>query len=582
MVFCVILSAQNYNLNGKIGDKKASFILNKVNASVKGKVFPCPDCLPIEVEGTWNDNNISLAGSSEAGSYLSYTLTVDDNIVKGTEYLCDEGEEEISIIDMTFSTQAYAQNVIGEETYEDYRLERYSDGTSKIFDKNNNWIHFYTEYRENEYTGERTIPYELQTYLPKTNGFSDYGAIFEARIHDQFGYSLELNSNSVLIKTPSDLSYYISHFRIQKLNLRGVKESQQKLGIIDSGNEQSCLARYGVSRNKYIPSLVTQCFITDIKTHISDFLGTVRIIDTKIGIKGVNGNNLSLKNVHLKGVRSPFPIPGYYDPLTQRIYYFVHIEPGSPYPFDFSAFVDTSNKEESAYYCLPTDTIVGLKSNDNVEEVYFKNGDYIKYSKLKYGAVYDCLIHRPNGIWTVKLDNGVPKSKFEFTTKEWQGLVYTDEIQDSDYGLCLVKENIVADLCEGDSLYNPKTNKYQVLLNDGTFFYGSYREYKDQLHAKRKAKENAEIQARKAEKQKQLRPLYQKYGKRYVDALFKQGTILVGTPEGLVRNHTKSELISETQTTRKYKVSGTFRDWASTVVVSKKTKKVISVKNWTY
>jgi len=476
--------------------------------------------------------------------------------------------------------QAYAQNVIGEEKYNDYRLERYSDGTSKIFDKNNNWIHFYTEYRENEYTGESTIPYELQSYLPKTNGFSDYGAIFEARIHDQFGYSLDLNNNSVLIKTPNGFSYYISNFRIQKLNLRGVKESQQEVHDNDYWREYDFLEQHGVFRNKYIPSLVTQCITTDIKSHISDFMETQRLLDTEIGIKGVDGNNLSLKVVHLKGVR--FPPSGYYDPLTQRIYYFVHIEPGSPYPFDFSAFVDTSNKEESAYYCLPTDTIVGLKSNDNVEEVYFKNGDYIKYSKLKYGAVYDCLIHRPNGIWTVKLDNGVPKSTFEFTTKEWQGLVYTDKIKDSDYGLCLVRENIVADICEGDSLYNPKTNKYQLLLNDGTFFYGSYGEYKNQLHAKRKAKENAEIQARKAEEQKKLQPLYQKYGRQYVDALFKQGKILVGTPEGLVRNHTKSELISETQTTRKYKVSGTFRDWASTVVVSKKTKKVISVKNWTY
>lgn len=481
--------------------------------------------------------------------------------------------------------QASAQNVIGEEKYNDYRLERYSDGTSKIFDKNNNWIHFYTEYREDEYTGESTVPYELQTYLPKTKGFSDYGAIFEARIHDQFGYSLVLNNNSVLIKTPSDFSYYISHFRIQKLNLRGVKESQQKVPDINDSvaywAEADFQRHHGVTRNRYVPSLVTQCFITDIKTHISDFLGTQGLIDTEIGIKGVNGNNLSLKKVHLKGVS--FSPPGYYDPLTQRIYFFSEIKPGSPHPFDFSAFVYTlSNKEESAYYCLPTDTIVGSKSNDNVEEVYFKNGDYLKYSKLKYGAVYDCLIHRPNGIWTVKLDNGVPKSKFEFTTKEWQGLVYTDRISDSNYGLCLVKENIVADICGGDSLYNPKTNKYQLLLNDGTFFYGSYGEYKNQLYAKRKAEENAEIQARKAEKQKQLRSLYQKYGKQYVDALFKQGKILVGTPEGLVRNHTNSELISETQTTRTYKVGGMFRDWASTVVVSKKTKKVLSVKNRTY
>ncbi len=103
MVFCVILSAQNYNLNGKIGNQKASFIIKKAGSSVKGKVLRCPNCIPIEVMGTWKGNNISLAGSSEAGSQLSYTLTVDGNIVKGTESLWAEGEEENSKIDMTIS-----------------------------------------------------------------------------------------------------------------------------------------------------------------------------------------------------------------------------------------------------------------------------------------------------------------------------------------------------------------------------------------------------------------------------------------------------------------------------------------------
>ena len=282
--------------------------------------------------------------------------------------------------------QASAQNVIGEEKYNDYRLERYADGTSKIFDKNNNWIHFYTEYRENEYTGESTIPYELQSYLPKTKGFSDYGAIFEARIHDQFGYSLVLNNNSVLIKTPSDFSYYISHFRIQKLNLRGVKESQQKVPDINDSvaywAEADFQSHHGVTRNRYIPSLVTQCITTDIKSHISDFMETKRLLDTEIGIKGVNGNDLSIKRIPLKG--GHWPIPGYYDTVTQRIYFLIQMETGSPRPYDFSALVYNLNNKEEIMYCLPTDTVVGLKSNDNVEEVYFKNGDYLKYSKLKY------------------------------------------------------------------------------------------------------------------------------------------------------------------------------------------------------
>lgn len=103
MVFCVILYAQNYNLNGKIGNEKASFIIKKAGNSVKGKVWRCPTCIPIEVEGTWKGNNISLTGSSEVGEQLSYTLTVDGNIVKGTESLWAEGEEEIYKIDMTIS-----------------------------------------------------------------------------------------------------------------------------------------------------------------------------------------------------------------------------------------------------------------------------------------------------------------------------------------------------------------------------------------------------------------------------------------------------------------------------------------------
>ena len=88
--------------------------------------------------------------------------------------------------------------------------------------------------------------------------------------------------------------------------------------------------------------------------------------------------------------------------------------------------------------------------------------------------------------------------------------------------------------------------------------------------------------ARKAERQKAIDNLKLKYGKNYVDALFNEGKILIGTPEGLVRDHTNSELISETQYTRTYKISGYFRDWASTVRVDVNTRKVISVRNWTY
>lgn len=100
MLFCVILNAQKYNLTGTIGKENASFIIKKDGNSVNGKVFPCPKCIPIEVEGTWKDDNISLYGSSEAGSQLSFTLKVDGNIVKGKETLWAEGEEETAKISM--------------------------------------------------------------------------------------------------------------------------------------------------------------------------------------------------------------------------------------------------------------------------------------------------------------------------------------------------------------------------------------------------------------------------------------------------------------------------------------------------
>lgn len=103
MFFCVISFAQNFNFKGKIGNEEASFIIKKDSKTVKGKVWRCPTCIPIEVVGTWVGNNLSLTGSSEAGSQLSYLLTVDGNIVKGTESMWAEGEEEIKEIYMEVS-----------------------------------------------------------------------------------------------------------------------------------------------------------------------------------------------------------------------------------------------------------------------------------------------------------------------------------------------------------------------------------------------------------------------------------------------------------------------------------------------
>lgn len=87
--------------------------------------------------------------------------------------------------------------------------------------------------------------------------------------------------------------------------------------------------------------------------------------------------------------------------------------------------------------------------------------------------------------------------------------------------------------------------------------------------------------ARKEQELKERQNLNQQYGKKYVDALLDKGEILVGTPEGLVKNHTKSTLINETQYTRTYRIKGWLNDWGATVDVNAKTGKVTAVRNRT-
>lgn len=87
--------------------------------------------------------------------------------------------------------------------------------------------------------------------------------------------------------------------------------------------------------------------------------------------------------------------------------------------------------------------------------------------------------------------------------------------------------------------------------------------------------------ARKEQELKERQNLNQQYGKKYVDALLDKGEILVGTPEGLVKNHTQSTLINETQYTRTYRIKGWLNDWGATVDVNTKTGKVTAVRNRT-
>ena len=92
---------QSYSLTGTIGEDKASMVLDKNGNDVTGVVTRCDYCVPINVEGTWQGDNITVDGVSQAGSHIEYKLTVTVNAVQGTEVLSAEGEVEKQNVTMT-------------------------------------------------------------------------------------------------------------------------------------------------------------------------------------------------------------------------------------------------------------------------------------------------------------------------------------------------------------------------------------------------------------------------------------------------------------------------------------------------
>jgi hypothetical protein len=534
--------------------------------------------------------------------------------------------------------QAYAQNVIGEETYKNYRFVHYSNGMSRIIDKGNNWIQFVTEYETNSFTGEvSSIPIKAKEYIDNRRKMD----ISAAELRDSENrYSISLMGDTVTMTTPVGIS--IAASIVPQISLNGFYDKKQfkniatrlySLGATISTHtiNNEMFVSISKSTSNYIWYLDSRAIITNTKRdvggfnfpskgfdseivilnsnrldeiysriyrmffnpsslvpHYSSFNGKPSSVMTTISlimeyaelfgneiiVKGPNENVLTkTDNYTLKLLNGNTYPGGYYDSYTKRMYY-PTIE---NYMFQ-GCSVSTGNTKFSS---ITEDDIVWIKSqrsnvldhiiiNDNIGELYFNNGDYLKYSKLQRGQVYDCRMNLPTGLCIIKLDNAIPVTSFKCTQ---QGRSYTDitvEIKKKYYYDDLLIDFINLDGNEDlesavAAYYNQKAKEegesYAIIETVST----------DSIEA-----------ARKAERQKAIDNLKLKYGKNYVDAIFNEGKILIGTPEQLVRDHTKSELISETQYTRTYKISGYYRDWASTVRVDVKTKKVIYVKNWTY
>ena len=95
---------QNYRLTGTIGEDKASMVLDKNGNDVKGVVTRCDYCVPINVEGTWQGDKVTVDGVSQVGSHIKYEMTVIGSTVQGAEILSAEGEVEKQNVRMTIKT----------------------------------------------------------------------------------------------------------------------------------------------------------------------------------------------------------------------------------------------------------------------------------------------------------------------------------------------------------------------------------------------------------------------------------------------------------------------------------------------
>jgi len=207
--------------------------------------------------------------------------------------------------------------------------------------------------------------------------------------------------------------------------------------------------------------------------------------------------------------------------------------------------------------CIPSDKIKEVKIGDKVSEMYYENGDYIKISKIKYGEVFDCKMHRPNGLWTVTLENNKPVSKFVFTKGRYKGLVCNDKFEGSDYATCLT----VLDMLDyrmfkspgynqysgyEPRLFDPSKNKWLTVYSNT----GEIKEYLEAAKAKREAVENAQ---RKKIEQEIYASYCKKYGKSNIDNIF-GSRIHVGMPFSVIKELCYTELTDEIGGTKWYRV----------------------------
>ena len=213
--------------------------------------------------------------------------------------------------------------------------------------------------------------------------------------------------------------------------------------------------------------------------------------------------------------------------------------------------------------CIPTDKIKEVILGEKVSEIRYLNGDYIKISKLRNGEVFDCKVHRPNGLWTVKQDENYNiHSEYVFTKGMYKGLVYNYRILGSNYAFCLSSLDMLNHrMMREERLYEPTNNRWLTLFSST----GEIREYVEEEQARRNAIEKA-----KYDKQQEIirSAYYQKYGKSNVDNML-SGNIHIGMPISVVKALCYTEHTDEMMHGDWYKVfyAGSSYDYSKNLLV---------------
>jgi len=484
-----------------------------------------------------------------------------------------------------------------------YNVYRNGDGTTKVEDNDGNWMLFKTEYVTNEYTGENTgNPVNGRIYC----GFDSSRRVklISACRRLPNGYILEVNKNRIKMSyEPLSITYNtmvqnitskIWYEWISETNFDASFSNYFKNSTITNMNGHSLLycanlifktPGGGIVYGGYLDTQTnTMYYPKDIVNKWGKFayccpngfaMKLHFIKDEKESLNEMD-NVLS----YIKKLKEEYAslVEKSKDRKAQ-----IRMTPQEKSMLKYEIEKKKSDIQKAAdkeykyknncilVYGLPTDKIKEYKSNDNVSEIYYDNGDYLKLSKRQKGAVFECKMHRPYGVWTVGLNNNMKAtSEFTFTKGKLKGLIYKDPFEYSDGGQCLscyemvhpqMMKQIQYDGTYDPRLFQPSKNRWVHINGKGII-----KEFEDE---RLEAQRNSERKVLKAQEESIYKAYCAKYGKANVDEILYNKNIKSGMPFSVVNALCNCTLTNETPTIKLYRI------WYNGCTYDLKNKKIV-------